>query len=125
MLAFLFLIKGWATFRKGKTGVSTTLLWSAVWGGVILFSLFPSLLTLIQNLVMIKKRMNLVFAIPIFSLLIIAHYQFERIIKLEQKIRKLSQEAGILNYRVNRFETRESGKRKAAGDDPETGFSRK
>ena len=88
-------------FRRGVLAISIVGMWLIIWSGVLFFSLVPDALDWLKNLVMIKHRMNFLFGVTIVALLIMVNHLFEAQKKHSIKIRRLTQELGLLKYYFN------------------------
>ena len=90
----------WRDFRRGRTSVANMLSWSTIWLIVLVFSAFPKLLDIFMNWTMMTQRMNFIFVISIFGLLIIVTHMFKIQKKHIKEICSLSQEIAVLKYAI-------------------------
>lgn len=88
-ILFLFLII--KHLKKAKLTTDIAVLW-IIWGiGIVLISVFPSIVEWISKLLGIVTTINTLFLIMIFLLYCLVFYLFIKVSDLENKVKNLTQ----------------------------------
>ena len=88
-------------FRRDRKATRSTILWLSIWICVGVFGVFPQLLDLIMHATMMTNRMYFLFVISILILYALLFQKDSQITFLSRRIDRLTQEIGILNYRLD------------------------
>jgi len=86
--------------KNEKVGYRSGLLWIAIWGGILIFGIFPDYLNIAMKLVKMNNRMIFILIIAVFILYAIVFNQASHIDNMNRNIRKLVREIAILNYQL-------------------------
>lgn len=94
--------------RRDKLNLKYTLVWLLTSLVMLLFSIFPELAFSISALIGIVEPANAVFLFAIFFILLILFTFTVIITRVSARIRKLAQDAALLEARVRELEDRSS-----------------
>ncbi len=101
LISIVFFFKIIRYIKKSKLTTDLAIIW-ILWGcGLIVISLFPSIVTFIANLLGIITTINALFLIMIFFLYCLVFYLFLKVSYLEDKLRKLAQYIAITESKKN------------------------
>ena len=76
-------------------------LWLLVCAGLLLFSIFPGLLTRLANLLGFEVPANLLFVISVVLLLVVSVQLSYEVSRVEARTRRLAEELALLRKRVD------------------------
>jgi len=82
-------------------GYRSGMIWLGIWGGIAFFGIFPGTLNIVMELVRMNSRIFFVLILAVFILYALAFNQASHIDNLNRKLRKLTREIAILNYRLD------------------------
>lgn len=91
---FVFLIRG---VKKGKFGANYMVGWIVASGFLVIMSLFPEMIYKFSEIIGIISPVNIVFLVIIFLLIILVFTLFNKVSKLEDKLKDVIQEISIKN----------------------------
>lgn len=94
--------------RKRELALKYTLLWMIAGVIMLLFDLFPQLLTFMVHLFGIELPVNGIFALCIFFLIILLMSITSIVSKQTERIRTLTQQIAILEKRIRQLEEQSS-----------------
>lgn len=89
---FLFLIRG---VKKEKFGADYMIGWILASGCLVLMSLFPMGIVKLSKVIGIISPVNIVFLVVIFLLIILVFFLFNKVCKLEEKLKDVIQELSM------------------------------
>lgn len=105
--------------RRRRLREKYALLWVVVAGATVLLSLFPTLLVRAAALVGIATPSNLLFLVSVLILFAVSLQLSGEVGVLEEQSRRLAEEIGSLQLRVDELEGRRAPR--APGDGPSVG----
>lgn len=90
--------------RRNKMNIHYSVIW-IIWGiGLIILSIFPSIITWTSNVLSIVTPTNTLFLIMIFFLYCLTFYVYLKISKHNEEIVNLNYEIAALKKKVEEFE---------------------
>lgn len=102
VLAFILIII--ILMRRGHLGLKYSLIWFITGIVLLLCSLFPNILKYVTHLIGIKSEVNAVFFIGVLFLLLIILFLTTVVSGMNDSIRSLTQDIGMLEKRIRELE---------------------
>jgi hypothetical protein len=94
-VAIFLWIRSILNFRRKKIPFAEFLLWSAIWGGMILIGVLPWTASFIANLLGVGRGVDVAIYLSIILLFYLAFLLFSRIDKQREEITRLVRELAI------------------------------
>ncbi|OVE76427.1 hypothetical protein BVX97_00890 [bacterium E08(2017)] len=104
VISVLFVLLTVRSYRRNSLPTRIFFMWLVIWMGVGVFALFPSLLDGLMRLCNMTVRMNFILLAANAFLLVLVFYMSSGMAVMKRKLTKLSQEMGIITYKLEQFE---------------------
>lgn len=82
-------------WREGKINLGELLFWSGIWGGAMVFALFPGTLNLLSNKAGFRRGMDFLIAISVIVLFYLLFRVYVKLDETDQEITKVVREIAI------------------------------
>ena len=103
LLAILFIVN---KIRRKSIELKYSLIWLALGVGILLFTCFPQLTKWLAHMLGISQPMNMLFFAGFCFMLPIIFSLSMSVSRLSNKVKKLTQEIGLLSQKIDELENK-------------------